>query len=84
MMFLAFLKVLGMSLLKMHKWLSRQSLQWDDKGGKREGISSAPPQLRCPRCRSTKTEPVPVQMGFYRQCQSCGNVWDTRDVCEDP
>ena len=98
MMFLTFLKALGMSFLKMHKCLSAQCLPWhpnktapddnaiaskkesdhsEDKGEKREGISSASPQLRCPRCGSTKTKPVPVQMGFYIQCENCGYFWDT-------
>jgi hypothetical protein len=93
------LKALRMSFLKMHNWLSSQSLPWhpgkiapddngiapkkedqsEDKGEKRERISSAPPQLPCPRCGSTSTAPVVVQAGFYRQCYRCGNVWDTRD-----
>jgi hypothetical protein len=95
---LKFLKALGMSFLKRHKWLCPQCLPWhpgktapddntiaskkesgqsEDQEEKREGISSASPQLRCPRCESTKTKPVPVQMGFYVRCESCGNVWDT-------
>ena len=55
----------------------RESDQSEDKGEKREGISSAPLQLPCPRCGSTNTEPVQVQMGFYWQCYTCGKVWDT-------